>query len=162
MPAELLRRMGVKNLLVTNAAGGINGKFRPGTLMAITDHINTTGLNPLVGPVVPGWGERFPDQSEVYDTGLTGVLAQAAKSLRIPLKRGIYAFTSGPVFETPAEIRAYAAMGADAVGMSTVPECTLASACGIIVTRSVAASPAKSATSPLTAHSLSWKRVLTA
>ena len=131
LPVELMRRMGVKNLLVTNAAGGINSRLKPGAFMVLRDHINTVGNNPLVGPVVPGWGPRFPDQSEVYDESLIALLRQAACDVGTTLTEGVYAFTSGPVFETPAEIRAYAGMGADAVGMSTVPETTLASACGI-------------------------------
>lgn len=131
MPVELLRRMSAGRLLVTNASGGVNAAFRPGDLMMITDHINTVGLNPLIGPVHPGWGVRFPDLSEVYSRGLQKVLRAAADDTGVKLHEGIYAFTSGPVFETPAEVRAYRAWGADAVGMSTVPECTLAAAVGI-------------------------------
>lgn len=133
LPVELLRRMGTKNLLVTNAAGGINPAFKPGDLMAINDHINTVGLNPLVGPVMPGWGARFPDQSQVYDQPMRKLLQQAAAEAGVALFEGVYAFTAGPVYETPAEIRAYAGVGADAVGMSTVPEVTVASAAGLRV-----------------------------
>ncbi|MDD2454731.1 MAG: purine-nucleoside phosphorylase [Kiritimatiellae bacterium] len=133
MPVELLRRMDTKNLLITNAAGGVNPALKPGDLMAISDHINTVGLNPLVGPVRPGWGARFPDQSHVYDPAMRKHLRRAADEIGAALSEGIYAFTAGPVYETPAEIRAYASMGADAVGMSTVPEVTLASAVGMRV-----------------------------
>lgn len=130
MPVELMRRMGVKTLVVTNAAGGINSQFKPGMFMAIRDHINTVGINPLIGPLVEGWGTRFPDQSEIYSPALISLLHQVAADCGAVLSEGVYAYTSGPVFETPAEIRSYAGMGADAVGMSTVPEVTLASACG--------------------------------
>lgn len=133
MPVELMRRLGVKRLLVTNAAGGINSLFQPGNLMVIRDHINTTGRNPLVGPNYPEWGPRFPDQSEVYSEKLIALLRQAACEVGVALSEGVYAYTCGPIYETPAEIRAYAAMGADAVGMSTVPETTLANACGFQV-----------------------------
>jgi len=131
LPIELMRRMGVKNLLITNAAGGINSSLKPGDLMIIRDHINTTGINPLIGNVVDGWGCRFPDQSNVYSMNLVELLRKAANDCDIILSEGIYAFTTGPGYETPAEIRAYAGMGADAVGMSTVPEATVASAAGI-------------------------------
>ncbi|MDA3926892.1 MAG: purine-nucleoside phosphorylase [Kiritimatiellae bacterium] len=133
LPVELMRRMGVQNLLITNAAGGINSCFNPGDLMIIRDHINTAGLNPLIGEVVEGWGERFPDQSNVYTTELIELLRKAANESNAILSEGVYAFTTGPSYETPAEIRAYASMGADAVGMSTVPEATVASAAGIKV-----------------------------
>jgi len=133
LPVELLRRMGARDLLVTNAAGGIRPNLRPGDLMAIRDHINTAGINPLTGPVVPGWGPRFPDQSHVYDDGLTGLLRKAAHDAECSLSEGVYAFTTGPGYETPAEIRAYASLGADAVGMSTVPEAIVANAAGLRV-----------------------------
>ncbi len=131
MPVELMRRMGVKNILITNAAGGINPSFSPGELMIIRDHINTCGINPLIGEVVEGWGPRFPDQSDIYSIKLIELLRKVAHDCNTSLSEGIYAFTTGPVYETPAEIRAYASMGADAVGMSTVPEATVASAAGI-------------------------------
>lgn len=131
MPVELLRRMRCKALLVTNAAGGVNPAFYPGEFMIINDHINTTGINPLIGPHRKEWGERFPCLNEVYSSPLRKMLRKAGSQNGIEMSHGIYAFTSGPIFETPAEIRAYASMGADAVGMSTVPECTFACACGI-------------------------------
>lgn len=131
MPVELMRRMGIKKILITNAAGGINPSLSPGQLMIIRDHINTCGINPLIGEVVDGWGARFPDQSNVYSPDLVDLLRKAANDCDTALSEGVYAFTTGPVYETPAEIRAYAGMGADAVGMSTVPEATVASAAGI-------------------------------
>ena len=133
LPVELLRRMGVRTLLVTNAAGGISPNLKPGDLMVIRDHINPTGLNPLTGPVVPGWGPRFPDQSQVYDPGLIGLLRMAAYDTAVSFTDGVYVFATGPGYETPAEIRAYASMGADAVGMSTVPEAIIANAAGFRV-----------------------------
>jgi purine-nucleoside phosphorylase len=130
LPVELLRRMGVNNVLITNAAGGINPSLHPGDLMLIRDHINAAGVNPLIGPALPNWGPRFPDQSQIYSDALTGLLKQAAHDVNVLLAEGVYAFVTGPGYETPAEIRAYAGMGADAVGMSTVPEATVANAAG--------------------------------
>ena len=131
LPIELMRRMGVGNVLLTNAAGAVNPSLGPGDLMLITDHVNTTGLNPLQGPVRPGWGPRFPDQSEVYSKSFAAAIRAAAANLGIGLHEGIYAFTSGPCFETPAEVRAYHIWQADAVGMSTVPEAIVANAIGM-------------------------------
>jgi purine-nucleoside phosphorylase len=133
LPVDLLRRMGTRQLVLTNAAGGVNPSLKPGDLLMIRDHINTAGLNPLQGPVIPGWGPRFPDQSRVYAPALAGVLRPCAAAAGIALHEGIYAFTSGPCFETPAEIRAYRGWGVDAVGMSTVPEALLGSAMGMEV-----------------------------
>ncbi len=133
LPIELLRRMGTRRVLITNAAGGISPSLRPGDLMVIRDHLNAAGLNPLIGPLVPGWGPRFPDQSHIYDDGLIDLLRKAAHDTEVSLSDGVYAFTPGPGYETPAEIRAFASMGADAVGMSTVPEATVANAAGLRV-----------------------------
>ena len=133
LPVDLLRRMGARRLVLTNAAGGMDPALKPGDFLMIRDHINTAGLNPLQGPVIPGWGPRFPDQSRVYTPALCGLLLDCAERAGIPLREGIYAFTSGPCFETPAEIRAYAGWGVDAVGMSTVPEALLGSAMGLEV-----------------------------
>ena len=133
LPVELLRRMGAPNLLITNAAGGISPSLRPGDLMAIRDHINASGVNPLIGPLVPGWGQRFPDQSHIYSDDLIDLLRKAAHDTEVSLSDGVYAFVTGPGYETPAEIRAYAGMGADAVGMSTVPEAIVANAAGLRV-----------------------------
>ena len=117
-----MQALGAGTLIVTNAAGGLNPVFRPGDIMRITDHINLTGENPLVGPNDPAWGIRFPDMSRVYDPRL-GEQAQAtAKSLGWPLQKGVYAGLKGPSLETPAEIRFLTTIGADAVGLSTVQE----------------------------------------
>jgi purine-nucleoside phosphorylase len=133
LPVELLRRMGAQTLLITNAAGGISPSLKPGDLMVIRDHINPSGINPLIGPVVPGWGPRFPDQSQIYAPLLIDLLRKAAYDTEASFTDGVYAFTTGPCYETPAEIRAYASMGADAVGMSTVPEAIVANAAGLSV-----------------------------
>jgi purine-nucleoside phosphorylase len=133
LPVELMRRMGVRTLLLTNAAGGMNPEFSPGDLMLVTDHVNTTGMNPLQGPLIPGWGTRFPDQSEVYSREFAATIRSAAAELGIALHEGIYAYTAGPCYETPAEVRAYHIWKADAVGMSTVPEAIVANAIGMRV-----------------------------
>lgn len=133
LPVELARRMGTGNILLTNAAGGINPALKPGDFVVIKDHINTVGANPLIGPHRPDWGERFPDMTAVYARRFRDNLRAAAYRLDLRVMEGVYAFTSGPVFETPAEIKAYAHMGADIVGMSTVPEATFAHACGLSV-----------------------------
>ena len=133
LPVELMRRMGVPRLLVTNAAGGINSQFHPGTLMVIRDHINLTGITPLRGPVLPGWGPRFPDQSQLYSPELSNLLRHAGLDVGAVLAEGIYVYSTGPGYETPAEIRAYAGMGADAVGMSTVHEVVAANAIGMTI-----------------------------
>lgn len=133
LPVEIMRRLGVRDILLTNAAGAVNPSLRPGDLLLVTDHVNTTGLNPLQGPVLPGWGTRFPDQSEVYSKSRALEIKGLAADLGITLHEGIYAFTSGPCFETPAEIRAYHIWQADAVGMSTVPEAIVANAIGMHV-----------------------------
>jgi purine-nucleoside phosphorylase len=132
-PARILGALGIRQLIVTNAAGGINTAFRPGDLMLITDHINLMGTNPLIGPNAEGLGPRFPDMSEAYDAALRGVAREAARQKRIPLREGIYIGLSGPSYETPAEIRMFRALGADAVGMSTVPEVIVANHMGIRV-----------------------------
>lgn len=122
LPVYVLHRLGVRELAVTNACGAVNADFAPGELMLITDHINFSGRNPLIGPNDERFGPRFPDMSEAYDPALMDFARQTAESLEIPLRQGVYAFYSGPSFETAAEIRAFKALGADAVGMSTVPE----------------------------------------
>lgn len=128
-PVELLRCLGAPAVLLTNAAGGLNPAFAPGTLMAVEDHLNLTGVNPLRGPHRPEWGPRFPDLSRVYDPALTDLLVRSGKGVR----RGVYAFSVGPSYETPAEVRALRALGGDAVGMSTVPEAVVAHAAGLRV-----------------------------
>ena len=133
LPVEILRRMGCGNLLLTNASGGINPALRPGDFVIIRDHINLVGINPLIGPHVQEWGERFPDMSEVYTKRLAELLHACANRLDLRVMDGVYAYSSGPCYETPAEIQAYKAQGADVVGMSTVPEAVFARACGMKV-----------------------------
>ncbi len=131
LPIEILRRMGCGTLLLTNAAGGINPALKPGDFVIIRDHINLVGANPLIGPHNPEWGERFPDMTEVYHRHLSELLHASANRLGLRAMDGVYAYTSGPCYETPAEIQAYKAQGADVVGMSTVPEAVFAKACGM-------------------------------
>jgi purine-nucleoside phosphorylase len=121
-PIRLLQALGATHLIVTNAAGGINPALAGGDIMLITDHINLTGANPLVGPNDPAWGVRFPDMSRVYDPELQDQAHRAALALDLPLRRGVYAGLRGPSLETPAEIRFLRTIGADAVGLSTVTE----------------------------------------
>ncbi|MBM3877056.1 MAG: purine-nucleoside phosphorylase [Verrucomicrobia bacterium] len=131
-PIRTLAALGVENLLLTNAAGGINPRFKPGDFMLLTDHINLMGVNPLRGAGADG-GERFVSLTRAYSPALGGLLAKAAKAAGISLRRGVYLAVSGPSYETPAEIRAFARLGADAVGMSTVPEAIVARQCGLNV-----------------------------
>ncbi len=131
LPVEILRRMGCQTLLLTNASGGINPALRPGDFVVIRDHINTVGANPLVGVHRQEWGERFPDMTEVYQKRLAELLHASANRLELRVMDGVYAFTLGPCYETPAEIQAYKSWGADVVGMSTVPEAVFAKACGM-------------------------------
>jgi purine-nucleoside phosphorylase len=121
-PVRLLARLGARAVVLTNAAGGVRRTFAPGDLMLLTDHINGFGTNPLVGPNEERLGPRFPDMSVVYDRALRKVVQVVAAKLRIPLREGVYIGLHGPSYETPAEIRACRKLGADAVGMSTVPE----------------------------------------
>lgn len=133
IPVYLAIQAGIKTLLLANAAGGINAHLAPGDLMLITDHINAMGSNPLIGAHQSVWGKRFPDQSAIYHTTLRYELQNVAARAAVELKEGVYLATSGPAYETPAEIRAYRTLGADAVGMSTVPEAILANAAGLDV-----------------------------
>ena len=130
-PVYVLRQLGVRTIVITNACGGINEEFAPGDLMLITDHINLTGANPLIGANDERFGPRFPDMTEVYDKELRTLAYERAEQLGVTLRQGVYAFFSGPCYETAAEIRAYKALGADAVGMSTVPEATAAKYLGM-------------------------------
>lgn len=125
--------LGVKTLVLTNAAGGLRPDLTPGSLMAIEDHINLSGFNPLIGPNDEAVGPRFVDMTDAYDPALRALLDQAAAAQGVDLKRGVYLQVAGPNFETPAEIRAFRALGADAVGMSTVPETLVARHCGMRV-----------------------------
>lgn len=129
LPMFLLKALGVKTVILTNAAGGIRHDLNPGDLMLIGDHINFLGTNPLMGPNNPDFGPRFPDMSQVYDRDL----AKIAKELDPHLSEGTYIAVTGPSYETPAEIRAYRNLGADAVGMSTVPEAIIARYLGMKV-----------------------------
>lgn len=133
LPLYVLKALGARLVILTNAAGGIRDDMHPGELMIIDDHINFIPGHPLIGPHQSAWGERFPDQSEVYDLGLRDRLEAAASRTGHPIHRGVYLAGSGPTYETPAEIRAYRKLGADAVGMSTVPEAMLANAAGMRV-----------------------------
>jgi len=132
-PVRIAKSLGVKTLLLTNAAGGINEAFAPGNLMIVTDHINLMPGNPLIGPHDPFLGPRFPDQTQVYDSSLREKLLAAGEEADSPPQQGVYLALSGPAFETPAEIRALGKLGADAVGMSTVPEAMVANAAGLRV-----------------------------
>ena len=120
--SRVIGRLGIKQLIVTNAAGGINTGFKAGDLMVISDHINMMGANPLRGPNIDELGVRFPDMSEAYPESLRDVAKEVARELGQLLQEGVYLALSGPTYETPAEIRAFRTLGADAVGMSTVPE----------------------------------------
>ncbi len=133
LPARLLCRLGIRALVVTNAAGGVRLDLQPGDLMRITDHLNLAGHNPLVGPNDEALGPRFPDMSRAYAPRLGEILDRTARELGMPLKSGVYACLSGPAYETPAEIRMLRTLGADAVGMSTVPEVLVASHMGVPV-----------------------------
>jgi len=129
LPVRVMQRLGIKFLIVTNAAGAVNPNFNPGDLMLITDHLNLigmSGLNPLRGPNLDELGPRFPDMSRVYDRELGQIALQRSAEKNILLHEGVYACLSGPSFETPADLRFLRAAGADAVGMSTVPEVTVA------------------------------------
>lgn len=125
LPVRVMQRMGIKTLIVTNAAGAIHPDFVPGDLMLITDHIGLigmAGLNPLRGPNIEEFGPRFPDMSQAYDRNLGDLARQISKELNLGIKEGIYVCLSGPSFESPADLRFLRIIGADAVGMSTVPE----------------------------------------
>jgi purine-nucleoside phosphorylase len=133
LPVYIAVQARARTVFLSNAAGGIADNLVPGDLMMITDHINAMGGSPLIGAHDETWGQRFPDQSEVYRKTLRGQLTHAAAAAGTELKEGVYLATSGPSYETPAEVRAYRGLGADAVGMSTVPEAMLANAAGISV-----------------------------
>jgi purine-nucleoside phosphorylase len=127
-----LAAYGIRDLLLTNAAGGVNRSFHPGDFMALRDHINLMGTNPLRGEAVSGL-PQFVDLTCVYDPGLRRLLARAGRACGVKLREGVYLAVCGPSYETPAEIRAFARLGADAVGMSTVPEAIVARQCGLRV-----------------------------
>jgi len=133
VPVRALQAAGASILVLTNAAGSLRPAVGPGSLMAITDHINMTGVNLLMGPNDDSIGPRFPPLRDAYDPALLSTLRESARDLGIALAEGVYLAVTGPSFETPAEIRAYRTMGADAVGMSTVQETILARHCGLRV-----------------------------
>lgn len=134
MPIRVMKLLGVQTLLLTNAAGGVNETFKPGTLMVITDHINFSGKNPLIGANMDAFGPRFPDMTHAYDPGLIALTERAAEKLHADcLRKGVYMWFNGPCYETPAEVRFARTCGADAVGMSTVPECIVANHAGMKV-----------------------------
>lgn len=121
-PIQMMIKLGIKKMLLTNAAGGISKELKPGMLMVVRDHINFSGTNPLIGENNDDAGPRFPDMTHVYDSYYRGLLLEKAAERKIELAEGVYMMTSGPCYETPAEIRMFKGFGADAVGMSTVPE----------------------------------------
>lgn len=131
LPVRVLATIGVKQLVLTNAAGGVNLAFKPGTLMLISDHINYSGANPLIGPNLDDFGPRFPDVTDLYTAALRRRIKEAAAEAGLPLEEGVYMMFSGPNYETPAEVRMAKIVGADAVGMSTVPEALVAGHCGM-------------------------------
>lgn len=132
-PVRVMKALGVETLLVTNACGGVNLDFQVGDLMVIDDHIKLALDSPLRGPNLHQFGPRFPDSSYNYTPRLRKLAAEAAAELGLPLRHGVYMYWTGPQYETPAEIRAARILGADAVGMSTVPEVIVASHCGMEV-----------------------------
>ena len=133
LPIRVLAALGIRTVMLTNACGGVNLSFAPGDLMLISDHINFSGANPLIGPNLDAFGPRFPDMSDLYTASLRAAIRGKAREAGIALQEGVYAMYSGPNYETPAEIRMFRALGADTVGMSTVPEALVAGHCGMQV-----------------------------
>lgn len=133
MPIRAMKLLGVKSLIVTNAAGGVNTDFKPGDLMLINDFINMSGQNPLTGNNLDEFGPRFPDMTYAFDRDYLSLAKKTAEKFNIKLQEGVYAWMNGPSFESPAEIKMLRILGADAVGMSTVPEVIVANHCGIRV-----------------------------
>ena len=135
-PIRVMQRLGVETLILTNAAGGLNSSFRAGDFMLIEDHLNFVGMaghNPLMGPNMDAFGTRFPSMTHAYPRSLRKVALESARELEVTLRQGVYAFLAGPNFETPAEVRYLRQVGADAVGMSTVPEALVAVHAGMKV-----------------------------
>lgn len=132
-PVKVMKKLGIKTLIITNAAGAVNKKFKPADLMVITDHINFMGTNPLIGKNDDELGTRFPDMSEIYKKELVKIAQDCAKKIGINVQKGVYSAGTGPSYETPAEVKMLRTFGADAVGMSTVPEAIVANYCGINV-----------------------------
>lgn len=153
VPVRTLRQIGCDTLIVTNAAGACRRDLLPGSLMLIADHINLTGVNPLAGPNDERFGPRFPSMDGAYDAELRRHLTELASRLEIPLSEGVYLACLGPNYETPAEIRAFARLGADAVGMSTVPEVIVARHCGLrVAALSVITNPGAGLSAAAVAH----------
>lgn len=125
-PVRVMKAIGVEKLIVTNAAGGVNTNFIPGDLMIINDHINFGGVNPLIGPNFDELGARFPDMSRPYNREFISIAKKVAEELEISIQEGVYSFVTGPTYETPAEVKMLRILGADATGMSTVPEVIVA------------------------------------
>jgi len=132
-PVRVMQGLGISNLLVTNAAGGINLNYKPGTIMLIKDHINLMGTNPLIGSNLEEFGPRFPDMTHAYEPELIALAEKIAQNLNIAVEKGVYAAVTGPSYETPSEIKFLRTIGADAVGMSTVPEVIIANHGGMKV-----------------------------
>ncbi len=130
-PVRVMKKLGIEILIISNAAGGLNPLYSPGDVMLIVDHINFTGQNPLIGPNLEELGPRFPDMSAVYDRKLIALFEEAALHKKIKINKGVYVGVIGPSLETPAETRFLRMMGADAVGMSTIPEVIVAAHCGL-------------------------------
>ncbi len=133
LPVRTLAALGIEMLFLTNASGGINADYHPGDLVAITDHINMSGRNPLVGPNIAELGPRFPDMTQAYDPELIALMTKVAKNHHVDMKSGVYCSVLGPTYETPAEIKMIKAIGGDLVGMSTVPEVIAANHLGLKV-----------------------------
>ncbi|MBR6098661.1 purine-nucleoside phosphorylase [bacterium] len=158
-PVKVMKKLGVKNLILTNAAGGVNESFDAGDLMLIKDHINFMGANPLVGKNDETLGERFPDMTTIYKKDLRELAKKCAADTGIKVKEGVYFANSGPSYETPAEINMARILGADAVGMSTVPEAIVANYCGL---RVLGISCISNAASKTDGTALSHEEVITA
>ncbi len=158
-PVKVMKALGVKTLILTNAAGAVNESFSPSDLMIITDHINHTGSNPLIGANDETMGERFPDMTEVYRKYLIELAEKCAQKLGIDIQKGVYWANSGPSYETPAEINMIRTLGADAVGMSTVPEAIVANWCGLNI---LGISCITNSASSITGEKLSHEEVIDA
>lgn len=133
LPVRVMKQLGVEQIIITNAAGGVNEAFQPGDLMLITDHINLFGTNPLIGPNDDQFGPRFPDMTQAYCPKLIQLARQVAKELTMTIREGVYVGNTGPCYETPEEVRMIRTLGGDAVGMSTVPEVIVARHSGMNV-----------------------------
>lgn len=156
-PVKVMKALGVKTLILTNAAGAVNESYKPADLMIITDHINNMGSNPLIGPNDDTLGERFPDMTEVYKKDLIELAEKSANKLGMDIQKGVYWANSGPSYETPAEINMIRKLGGDAVGMSTVPEAIVANYCGMDV---LGISCISNAASSATGEKLSHEEVI--